>query len=151
MNANDYRKFPVRYWDDVREGDDLPALAKKTSTIQLTMYTAATGIFHRIHYDLPFAKDDGLPGVLVHGPLHGAFITQVVTDWMGPRGFLKKVGWNNRGMAIAEETLTCKGLVKRKYTANSEHLVDCEIWNENEKGERLVVGSATVRLPRRGA
>ena len=50
-------------------------------------------------------------------------------------------------MAIAEETLTCKGLVKRKYTANGEHLVDCEIWNENEKGERLVVGSATVRLP----
>ena len=88
----------------------------------------------------------GEPGVLVHGPLHGALITQVVTNWMGPTGFLKRVGWNNRGMAVVGETLVCKGVVTRRYVEDGEHLVDCEIWNENERGERLTVGTATVRL-----
>lgn len=151
MDPSDLRRFPVRYWDDVEEGEELPPLRKQTSTVQLAMYSAATGIFHRIHYDLPFAQGDGLPGVLVHGPLHGAFITQMVTNWMGPRGFLLKVGWNNRGMAVAGEALTCRGVVTRKYARGDEHLVDCEVWDENERGERLTVGAATVRLPRRPA
>ena len=137
---------PLRYWDEAEEGAELPPIAKAPNTVQLAMYSAITGVFHRIHYDLPFAQSDGLPGVLVHGPLHGALITQVVTNWMGPTGFLKRVGWNNRGMAVVGETLVCKGMVTRRYVEDGEHLVDCEIWNENERGERLTVGTATVRL-----
>ncbi len=140
---------PPRYWEEVEEGMDLPSLTKAPSTVQLAMYSAITGIFHRIHYDLPFAQADGLPGVLVHGPLQGALITQVVTNWMGPAGFLKRVQWNNRGMAVAGETLVCKGLVTRRYVDDGERLVDCELWNENQQGERLTVGTATVRLPSR--
>lgn len=142
-------EFPRRFWEDVSEGQELPGVTRRPSTVQLAMYSASTGIFHRIHYDLPFAQHDRLPGVLVHGPLHGALITQVVTNWMGPTGFLKKVGWNNRGMAVAGETLVCKGKVARKYIENGERLVDCDLWNENERGQQLTIGKATVRLESR--
>ncbi len=123
-------------------------MVRQPGTVQLAMYSAITGIFHRIHYDAPYAKEhDGLPGVLVHGPLHGAFISAVVTDWMGPRGFLKKIGWSNRGMAVAGERLTCRGVVSKKYAEGGERLVECEIWDENERGDKLTVGTAVVRLP----
>ncbi|MCH7552665.1 MAG: acyl dehydratase [Chloroflexi bacterium] len=138
------------YWEDVVEGQDLPSLTKEPGSVQLAMYSAITGIFHRIHYDAPFAEEsDGLPGVLVHGPLHGAFLCQMVTDWMGPKGFVRKLETSNRGMAVAGERLTCYGAVSKKFREADEHLVQCELWEENEKGEKITIGSATVRLPLR--
>jgi hypothetical protein len=43
----------------------------------------------------------------------------------------------------------CKGKVVKKYTQGRDHLVDCEIWLENAKGEKTTIGSATVILPSR--
>jgi len=37
----------------------------------------------------------------------------------------------------------------KDFAAGSDHLVDCEIWLENTKGEKTTIGSATVILPSR--
>jgi len=36
-----------------------------------------------------------------------------------------------------------------KYQDQGANMVDCEVWLENEKGERTTPGSATVALPSR--
>jgi hypothetical protein len=36
-----------------------------------------------------------------------------------------------------------------KAVIGDEHLVECEVWAENQYGERTAVGSATIRLPSR--
>jgi hypothetical protein len=46
--------------------------------------------------------------------------------------------------------VVCKGRVTRKYVENGQHMVDCEIWLENAKGEKTTPGSATAILPSRG-
>jgi len=135
------------YWEDVKEGTNLPPLEKKPTTRQLVKYAGASGDFNEIHYDKDFARDTGLSGVILHGALKNAFLGQLVTDWMGNQGFLKKLACQYRGMDIPGDTLLCKGTVKKKYTDNGEHLIDCEIWIENGKGERTTKGSATVKLP----
>ncbi len=38
-------------------------------------------------------------------------------------------------------------LVTKKYQEQGANLVDCDIWLENEKGEKTTPGSATVALP----
>jgi hypothetical protein len=43
----------------------------------------------------------------------------------------------------------CKGTVVKKYAEGRDHLVDCEIWLENAKGEKTTIGSASVILPSR--
>lgn len=41
--------------------------------LQLFLFSAATANGHRIHYDLPYAsKEEGYPGLVVHGPLVAA-------------------------------------------------------------------------------
>lgn len=138
------------YWEDVEVGHALPTVVVGPTTTQLAMYSAVTGVFHRIHYDAPFAREhDHLPGVLVHGPLHGAFLCKMLTDWMGDKGFVRKIGWSNRGIAVADEQITCKGVVSKKYVHDGEHLVECEIWDENQRAEKLTFGTAVVRLPSR--
>ena len=37
--------------------------------------------------------------------------------------------------------------ITKKYTEGNEHLVECNIWVENGKGEVTTPGSATVALP----
>jgi acyl dehydratase len=44
------------------------------------------------------------------------------------------------------ETITCKGVVTRKYRENGCKLVDCDVHTETETGERRVEGSATLIL-----
>lgn len=45
-------------------------LTPDTSPVTLFRFSALTANTHRIHYDLPYARDvEGYPGLVVHGPL----------------------------------------------------------------------------------
>ena len=139
----------VLYWEDVEEGTEVSPLEKHPTTQQLVMYAGASGDFYQIHYDDDFAKNNGLPGVIIHGALKNAFLGQLMTDWIGERGTLRKLSCQYRGMDVPGDTLTGKGTVTRKYQEGGQNLVDCDIWLENGKGEKTTPGTATVQLPSR--
>ncbi|MCS7207466.1 MAG: MaoC/PaaZ C-terminal domain-containing protein [Dehalococcoidia bacterium] len=139
----------VLYWEDVSEGQEIPPLVKHPTTQQLVKYAGASGDFYQIHYDKDFALANGLPGVIIHGALKNAWLGQLITDWIGEYGTLKKLSCQYRGMDVPGDTLTAKGRVTRKYVQDGQHFVECEIWIENSKGERTTPGSATVILPSR--
>ena len=137
------------YWEDVKEGTEVPSLVKQPSTRQLVKYAGVSGDFYEIHYDKDFAKSTGLPGVILHGALKSAFLAQLMTDWIGPEGILTKLGCQYRGMDEPGSALTCKGVVTKKYVSNGRHLVDCEVWVEDQEGRKFTPGWATVDLPTR--
>jgi hypothetical protein len=45
--------------------------------------------------------------------------------------------------------ISAKGSVTKKYEQDGQHLVDCEIWLENQEAQKTTPGSATVALPSR--
>ncbi len=137
------------YFEDLEEGAEIPTLIKNPTTMQLVKFAGASEDFNPIHYDKDKALADGLPGVIVHGRLKNAFLMQVLTDWIGNGGWLKKIAIQHRGMDQPWHPIICKGVVTKKYTEGNEHLVDCEVWTENEKGEKTAPATATVRLPSR--
>jgi acyl dehydratase len=139
------------YYDDVSEGDALPTLEKTPSTRQLVMYAGASGDFYEIHYDQAFAQARGLPNVIVHGALKSAFLAQLVTDWMGEQGTLKRLSVQYRGMDAAGQPMYCNGVVTGKRVEGTEHLAECDIWTENGSGDKTTRGSALVSLPARPA
>lgn len=137
------------YFEDVEEGTELPTLRKDPTTQQLVKYAGASGDYYQIHYDQNFAKDNGLPDVILHGALKGSWLGQVMTDWIGEGGTLKKLVTQYRGMDVPGSPIFGKGVVKRKYTENGENLVECEIWLENHEGKKTTPGSAIAGLPSR--
>ena len=137
------------YWDDVSEGMEILALVKEPTTQQLVKYAGASGDYYQIHYDKDFAAGNGLDGVILHGALKNAFLGQLMTQWMGPEGTLKKLSCQYRGMDFPDQTITGKGTVIRKYQDQGQNLVDCDIWLENPTGEKTTPGKATVALPSR--
>jgi acyl dehydratase len=136
------------HWDDVTEGMEVPALVKNPTTQQLVKYAGASGDYYQIHYDKDFAKNNELEDVILHGALKNAFLGHLMTDWMGPEGTLKKLACQYRGMDVPGNPITAKGVVTRKYQEGSNYLVDCEIWLENQEGQKTTPGSATVALPK---
>ena len=139
----------VLFWEEVQEGQEVPPLVKHPTTQQLVKYAGASGDFYQIHYDKDFAQANGLPGVIIHGALKNAFLGQLITDWIGEYGTLRKLSVQYRGMDIPGDVLTCKGRVTKKYVKEGLHYVECEVWLENSKGEKTTPGSATVVLPSR--
>ncbi|MGE0824535.1 MAG: acyl dehydratase [Candidatus Binatia bacterium] len=137
------------YFEDVIEGMALPPLDKTPSNTLLFLYSAITWNPQRIHFDKDFTLSEGYRDIVVHGPLRGAFLSQLLTRWVGDGGMLKKLSYANRDIAYVNELLRCKGVVTRKWVEDDKGLVECEVWVENEQGVQLTPGHATVLLPRR--
>ncbi len=135
------------FYDEVQIGQALPSLVKHPTKRQLVKWAGAAGEFYELHYDKDFAQSKGLPGVIVHGMLMGSFLGQMLTDWIGDEGTLKKLNTMNRAMVFPDQDLTCKGIVTKKYLLHREGIIECDIWLENAKGEKAVTGTAMVSLP----
>jgi acyl dehydratase len=142
-------KYGRVYFEDVAVGAELPPLVKPPiQQIQLTRYAGASGDFNPIHQDDEFAKVAGMGGVFAHGMLSMGFVAQVVTDWAGA-GAVRKLGVRFAGLVRLKDVVTCKGRVLAKSSRDDVHLVDLEVWAENQRGEKIVTGKATVALPSR--
>ena len=143
-------KYGKVYFEDVKVGDELPPLVKgPIQQIQLTRYAGASGDFNPIHQDDEFAKAAGMGGVFAHGMLSMGFVGQALTDWAGA-GAVRKFGVRFAAIVRLKDVVTCRGRVLGKSSKDDVNLVDLEVWAENQKGEKVVTGKATVTLPTRG-
>jgi acyl dehydratase len=138
------------FYEDVEFGAEILPLVKRTTRRQLVQWAGASGDFYEIHYNKDFALAAGLPDVILHGRLKSAYLGQMLTDWVGLQGKLKKYNVRYRGMDFPDQDLTCKGKVTKKYVQDSEHLVELDIWTENPQGEKTITGAALVSLPSKG-
>src|SRR5580698_5893271 len=96
------------YFEDVEVGFEIPALEKNPPTQQLVMYAGASGDSYQIHYDKDFAPNNHLPGVIRHGALKNAFLGQLMTDFAGEHGWLRKLSVQYRGMDQPGALVVCK-------------------------------------------
>lgn len=150
------------YYEDVEVGSEVTPLAKIATSQMLVKWAGATGDFNPLHYEDAFAASQGVGSPIVHGALKRAWLGHLMTDWIGEGGILKRLSCQYRGMdyprkmkdmATPEEgeTWWCKGTVTKKYVEDDQHIVECDIWVENGKGEKTTPGTATVILPSREA
>jgi acyl dehydratase len=137
------------YWEDVDEGQEIPTFQRKTDIMHWNRYAAVNDEFVYIHMDADYAKSIGQPDVFGMGNLRLAYLHNLLRDWIGEWGDIKRLGCQYRALNFREDILTAHGRITRKYIENDNHLVDLDIWVENHKGENTCPGSATVCLPSR--
>ena len=118
------------------------------------MVDARTGLAdvpELVHMEDSRAQTIGIPGAYDYGCQRISWLDNVVTNWMGDDGFIKKLNGTLKRFNIVGDTHWMKGKVTKKYIVDREHLVDIECWGENQRGEITLPGSATVRLPSKSA
>ena len=101
----------------------------------------------RVHWDNDFAREVGVPAAYDYGPQRGSWLAQLLTNWIGNDGWLKRLHFELRSFNILGDTTWCKGKVTKKYVRDGEHLVDVDCWAENQRGEITAPGDATIILP----
>jgi acyl dehydratase len=140
---------PLRF-DDVRAGDQLPALVRTPTTEQLVRYAGAASDPARIHFDDAEAHRRGFDGVIVHGLLKAAFLGELVTSWCGGEAWVKAFATQYRGVDYPGRPLICRGEVTGTRVENGLPLVDLDLWVDNVDGTTTTRGRATVAFPAHG-
>ena len=104
------------------------------TTTELFRYSAATFNTHRIHYDHPYVtKQEGYPGLVVHGPLIATRLCQ----------FASKVGGLLSGFTFRGETPSFVGQEIR--LAGSVKDGTCKVRAERADGTVAMSATATLR------
>ena len=126
----------------VKVADKLPLLEKRFTTVDLVAYGAATWDWHRLHYDIEYARSRKLPGVIVDGQAFGALLARAALDWAGPRAFIAKMSFRMTAMAFAGDTLRAEGAV-------SEVKGNAVVLTQRLMNQDRVAAEATteIRLP----
>ena len=125
-------------FEDVKVGDRLPPIQRIIRLANMVAYGAATWDFIRLHYDIEYAKAIGLNAPVVDGQMFGAYLSQLVLSWTGPRAFIRKLSFQNRGMVFPGDQISCYGVVKSTSEIRGDFLVECDLWIDNQKNERVV-------------
>ena len=133
---------PTRNASDLRAGETLPWLEKRFSEVDLVAYGAATWDWHRLHYDVEYARSRKLPGVLVDGQAFGALLARAALEWAGPRAFITGMSLRMKAMAFAGDTLRAEGSVTE---VKDHHVV---LAQRLTNGGRVCAEATTrIRLP----
>ena len=164
-----------RYWEDVTVGEEIRPVVKGPTTfgdilafwvgISWETHAHALSMARRtpelclkdpktnvllprggVHLFDEIAGYAGLPYAFDMGIQRLCWFGHLLTNWMGDDGFLKKLSVQFREFNFIQNTTWCRGKVVRKYTEGDLYLVDCDIWSNNQAGEKLDNGSATIAL-----
>ena len=166
-----------RWWEDVEVGEELQPVVKgplSHGDIQAFVAGCIGGLGHglqlremqrhpswgfrdpssgaqeaiiRVHDIQEAAESAGLPGAYDYGCQRCCWMGHLLTNWMGDHGFLNKMYVELRRFNVVGDTTWCRGRVTGKREEAGEHLVDLDIWGENQRGEVTTKGTAVVRLP----
>lgn len=132
-------------WASVREGDAIAPLDVEVTLTEVVKYLGATWNFVRIFYDPEFARMQGLEGTIVPGPLKISLLSRMLIEWLGDAGEIRSIRCAHR-RPDRPGMLRCRGAVLRRYEEGDARLLDCQVWIENDAGERSVTGAATLIL-----
>ena len=125
-------------------GMRLPQLIKRPTTISLFMYGAANWVYHRVHYDQDYARSVGLRNMVVHGTLQASYLVQMITDWLGENGILKKLSFRHHVPAYPGDVLTCSGVINDKRFEDGHRCLVLDLAIVNQDNEKTTTGTATV-------
>lgn len=78
------------------------------------------------------------------------WLGHLVTNWMGDAGFLRRLEGRIKEFVRFGDTNWVHGRVARRWREGDDHLVELELWAENQRGVRTMTGSAQVILPAQG-
>ena len=140
--------MPARklYFEAIRVGDELPALAKApVDRVQLSRYAGASGDYNPVHVDEVYAKSVGMPSVYAPGMLIMGMLGQLISDW-ARGGQLRRYQVRFIKMVWPGDTVVCKGRVSDRHGTGGRYFVEIDLWAENQRGELLMKGQSVIQL-----
>ncbi len=130
--------------EEIEVGFKLPARTVQMSNVKARLFSLPKESFHT-HDTL--ARELGMKVSVPQGLMCFGYMSQLCTEFFGPswvRGGTFNVVFAR--MLQRDDLLTVAGVVTAKDTVGTGAKVTLDIWVDNERGERVTLGTATGLL-----
>jgi acyl dehydratase len=132
-------------FDSIEPGDELDPVLIDLASDFVREHALALDMNAPRFTDEEGAKSEGLPGQITPGNMSLGLMSRALLGWL-PGARLQRIGTTFRGLARAGTRARVQAMITEKD--DDTGVVECDVWMESEGGDRLVIGTATLRFPR---
>ena len=137
------------FFEDVELGNELGPIYRSISHQDVAQFVSVRG---QSDSDTRFtskeiALEEGLPAAIVPGAMSIALLSQLLTRW-SPNVTVREIDVIFRQTITHNEPVALRGLVIDKDPNMDEPTIKCDIFIENIDMVKLIIGTATISLPR---
>ena len=116
--------------------------AEKMKTMALFLHDPVP-----IHWDVEAVKAQGLGDKVVNqGPNNMGYVLNALIAWTGDPAAVHAFTVRFLGNVFADDVLVASGVVTAVREDGGQRLADCEVWLDRDGGDRVMAGTATVRV-----
>src|SRR5262245_61548439 len=126
----------THYFEDIEEGDELPGIDLFLSKDQVRRYARTANMYVPRFTDDEGARAEGLPGMIAPGVMSMGLLARMISDW-NCVALIQRIGTTFRSPVLPDRNIHLRGAITQKNEAN--HTIECDIWIENDDGERWVI------------
>ena len=137
------------YFDDISVGDTIPEREYGPLTIVDTVrWAGLQENWQHLHYDRDHVRQhNGLKTFIASGAYRQALLMRMLTDWIGPRGWLRKISVRHTYSTFEGDMMRFSASIEEKSGAAADPWIVCEITGMNQENRQILTGRCTLILP----
>ena len=139
------------YFEEIEPGAELTTREYGPLTVIDTVrWAGLQENTQQLHYDRDWVREHaGLRTFIASGAYRQALLMRMVTDWLGPRGLLRKLGVRHTYSTFEGDMMRFAARAAEKSPDPADPWIRCELDGTNQEHRRILTGQCTVVLPRR--
>lgn len=137
------------FFEDINVGDSIPYRDYGPLTIVDTVRWAGLqeNVQH-LHFDRDHVRQhNGLATFIASGAYRQALLIRMLTDWIGPRGWLRKINVRHTYSTFEGDNMRFFARVTEKSSDASDPWITCEVEGKNQEDRQILTGRCTLLLP----
>jgi acyl dehydratase len=99
-----------------------------------------------VHWSDAFARKTGVPTAYDYGPERISWLGVMLTNWIGPTGFLSRLDVQVRRFNLLGDLTRCHATVTDLRRDGSRWVASLDVFSANQRGEKTALGTAEVLL-----
>jgi acyl dehydratase len=139
------------YFEDIVVGAEITTREYGPLTIVDTVrWAGVQENWQHLHFDRDHVREhNGLKTFIASGAYRQALLMRMLTDWIGPRGWLQKISIRHTYSTFEGDTMRFSAKIAETSSNGSDSFVICDLEGTNQENRQILTGRCTVILPRR--
>lgn len=139
------------YFEDVAVGNSIPQREYGPLTIVDTVrWAGLQENWQHLHFDRDNVREhNGLKTFIASGAYRQALLMRMLTDWIGPRGWLRKISIRHTYSTFEDDMMRFSAQIAEKSGDPSDAWITCDLTGDNQEDKEILTGRCTLILPRR--
>lgn len=139
------------HFEDVVVGAEIPGREYGPLTIVDTVrWAGLQENWQHLHFDRDYVRNhNGLKTFIASGAYRQALLMRMLTDWIGPRGWLQKISIRHTYSTFEGDMMRFSAKIAAKSSEGSDSFVICDLEGTNQETRQILTGRCTLVLPRR--